>query len=216
MDEQRRGRLIALEGIDGVGTTTQAHLLCERLAAAGHRVHRTYEPSGGPIGTLLRQVLTGRLRRGGTDANERVGPEVVAALFAADRLDHLESEILPRLEEGVHVITDRYVLSSLAYQGVDCELTWVKAINARALPADLTLLLEISADEALKRRADRHGPDERFDALELQRRIAAAYAERADDPDYTSPVVRIDANPSVEQVAEEIWQAIAPLLTADS
>ncbi len=204
------GIFLALEGIDGVGTTTQSRLLCERLIAEGHRVHRTYEPSGGPIGTLLRQVLTGRLRTMGGEG--RVGPEVVAALFAADRLDHLESKILPRLAEGVHVVTDRYVLSSLAYQGVDCDLAWVQSINAQARPADLTLLLEISADEALKRRADRHGPDERFDALELQRKIAAAYATQADSTAYESPVARIDAMPPVAQVAAAIWNAVADLI----
>ncbi len=205
-----RGKLIVLEGIDGVGTTTHARRLCERMRGEGHAVHRTYEPSGGPVGMLLRQVLTGRMRQRGGEA--RVGPEVVAALFAADRLDHLESEILPRLEEGVHVVSDRYVLSSLAYQGVECDLDWVRAINTRARPADLTLLLQIDPREALARRSERHGPEERFDALALQERIAEAYERLAGDPMLGGRVVRVDASRSIDEVAEAIFSEVRRIL----
>src|SRR5574341_1198614 len=91
--------LIALEGIDGAGTTTQAALLCDWLRGMGTRVHRTQEPSAGPIGQLLRLLLRGPLR---------VDPAAVALLFAADRLDHLAREIEPQLASGAHVVTDRY------------------------------------------------------------------------------------------------------------
>src|SRR4051812_35922446 len=103
-----QGRLIALEGVDGAGTTTQAQRLAVLLGA---RAHVTREPSGGPLGQLLRQLLSG--------AHADLDPAAVALLFAADRLDHLSREVEPALARGQHVITDRYLLSSLAYQTVD-------------------------------------------------------------------------------------------------
>ncbi|HYY53573.1 MAG TPA: dTMP kinase, partial [Myxococcales bacterium] len=109
------GRFIALEGLDGSGTTTQAERIASVLRAQGRRVLLTREPSDGPIGTLIRLALTGRL-----GLPQRSGPlteEALALLFAADRVDHLAAVIEPALERGELVVCDRYVLSSLAYQG---------------------------------------------------------------------------------------------------
>ena len=105
------GKLIVLEGIDGSGTTTQARLLCEWLAGRGVAVHLTREPSDGPVGRLIREILHG--------AHAPVAGDTMALLFAADRVDHLSREVLPALDRGTHVVTDRYYHSSLAYQAID-------------------------------------------------------------------------------------------------
>src|SRR5215471_10635383 len=115
--EKRRGRFIVLEGIDGAGTTTQAARLSDRLRAEAPKVpvRVTREPSDGPIGSLIRQVLTGRIVVPGGRAP---GWATMALLFAADRMDHVESEIEPFLAQGGVVLSDRYDASSLAYQSV--------------------------------------------------------------------------------------------------
>ena len=100
--KRRRGHFLVLEGLDGAGTTTQADLLCDWLRSRGRKAHLTAEPSRGPVGTGIRHVLSGRLRgAGGGDFD----PRALALLFAADRLDHWDGEIRPRLEEGQDVIS---------------------------------------------------------------------------------------------------------------
>ena len=119
----RKGLFLAFEGIDGSGKSTQIRLLNDRLLKEGCRVYQTCEPSGGPIGSQIRQILTGRMK-----ADSRV----IAALFAADRLDHLLNDIngmAARIEEGITVLTDRYYFSSYAYHSVDVPMDWVIAAN---------------------------------------------------------------------------------------
>jgi dTMP kinase len=170
---RRRGRFVVLEGLDGAGTTTQSALLGERLRAAGGRVHVTAEPSGGPVGSLLRQILTRRtVGRGG----EGFDPDAVALLFAADRLDHLAAEVLPRLARGVDVVSDRFTLSSLAYQAVTTgDLRWVEAVNARAAAPDLTVFLRVRPAIALGRRRGASLEPELYEADAFQAQVALGY-----------------------------------------
>lgn len=165
---EQRGRLIALEGIDGAGTTTQARLLTawlsERLDAPAVQ---TCEPSDGPLGQLLRQILGHKTR-----AVARSG---LALLFAADRLDHLEAVVQPLLRQGRHVVTDRYVYSSLAYQSMDLDLSWVAAINQQAPEPDLTVYIRVDPGVAGQRRKGRGLRAEVFETDPEQRRIASIY-----------------------------------------
>ena len=163
----QRGKFIALEGIDGAGTTTQGSLLEQELTARGAPAHLTCEPSTGPVGKLIRQAL--RMELG------QVDPAVTALLFAADRVYHLRREVEPLLARGTHVITDRYVYSSLAYQGIDLEPAWVATANRLATEPDLTLYLRVEPELALERRAARGGARELFDANETQIKVAATY-----------------------------------------
>lgn len=195
------GKLLALEGIDGSGTTTQAARLAAELARRSYQVLATREPSSGPIGRLLRRALGGE--------NAPIDPGAMALLFAADRLDHLAREILPALARGEHVVSDRYLLSSLAYQSVDVERDWVVTINARARPPDLTLLLEVPVELAQERRRGRGGSEELYDAGAVQKRVAANYlaeAERARRAG--AEVVIIDATPDAERVFAALWRAV--------
>jgi len=162
------GRLIAIEGIDGAGTTTQAHLLVDWLNGAGHRAHFTCEPSTGPVGRLLREILQHR-------TEHPVDAAAVALLFAADRVDHVRHEVAPRLAQGVHVVTDRYVYSSLAYQSLDQDPAWVAEINRLAPEPDLTLYVRTPPEVARARREARGSGQELFEIHELQQRISAQY-----------------------------------------
>ncbi|MEZ4269880.1 MAG: dTMP kinase [Myxococcota bacterium] len=196
-----RGFLIALEGIDGAGTTTQRELLAKALAERGLSVHETMEPSRGPIGQFIRTILTGELTM--DDAS-------LALLFAADRLDHLKRDIEPALEAGKIVISDRYLLSSLAYQGSTLPRSWVSQLNDRARHADLTILLRVTAQTANARRKARGLADERFDAATIQERIACEYDHLVETS--AQPIEVIDGNRSLEAVAASILASVESLL----
>lgn len=174
-------QFIVLEGIDGSGTTTQVQCLAARLRAEGKSVVTTREPTTGPVGKLLRQVLEGRLK-GDTDAKVEFDWVTLALLFAADRADHAQSLIIPTLARGDLLICDRYDLSSRIYQSLtapkpDLALTWVCAINAHAPRPDLTYILDIEPRLAESRRLRRGAEPELFEKSELQQRLALAYDE---------------------------------------
>jgi len=197
-----RGRFIALEGIDGSGTTSQRGALAAELRARGHAVVETCEPSSGSIGRLARASLAQHatpLDRG-----------ALALLFAADRLHHVQVEIEPALRAGSVVLTDRYLLSSWAYQSLDCDAAWVRTINARAPWPDLTLLVEVPAAEAMRRVAARHGEAgpamEIFETTPQQERLAAAYRAFGDDPTLAG-VVRVDGDRAMEVVTADLVAA---------
>jgi dTMP kinase len=171
-DNRVRGKLIVLEGIDGAGTTTQAARLGLEMAARDVPVHVTREPSDGPLGVEIRKILRG--------AAAPFDPTALALLFAADRMDHVARVIEPGLAHGVNVVSDRYLLSSWVYQGRFLDGEFVRAINARAPAADLTLLLDVSAEVGAARRHARGGGEELFDGLELQRALAARYLAAAE------------------------------------
>lgn len=198
------GRFIVLEGIDGSGTTTQAARLTASLRAAGLAVVSTREPSDGPIGVILRQALTRRL--------VGLSDRILALLFAADRLDHLASVVEPALAEGKVVVSDRYVLSSLAYQGMRMPLAWVETLNAAARPADLTLYLDVDPRTAARRRHGRGGTDELFDADEVQRAVARAYGRVVRKHARAQRVARVDGHASPDEVAREILAKVRTVL----
>lgn len=198
-----RGRFIVLEGADGTGTTTQARALAHHLGAKGRSVHVTAEPSRGPIGTLIRQML------GGDRPREAIHREL-ALLFAADRLDHLAREIEPNIAGGVDVISDRYLLSSLVYQSLDLPLSWVESLNQHAPPADVTVVLTLPLDAALARVAGRAGQPEVFDAREVQARVHARYLELA--PRVAARV--IDGGGAVDDVTERLCAVVDAALGA--
>jgi dTMP kinase len=175
-----RGKFIVLEGLDGAGTTTQTTRLAEALRARGARVRLTREPSDGPIGTMVRQVLTGRIV---LPEGRAPGWATMALLFAADRMDHVESEIEPFLADGGTVLSDRYDASSLAYQSVvsgragDDTIEWIRTLNRHALRPDLTIVLDLPADVAASRRQARGEAAQLYDQSEVQRALADFYRE---------------------------------------
>ncbi len=208
---RRRGLFLVLEGLDGAGTTTQADRLASWLTGEGRRVHVTAEPSRGPVGAQIRQVLSGRLRGPG---GAGIDAGVLALLVAADRLDHWESEIRPRLEEGVDVVSDRYVLSSLAYQAATTgDPAWVASINSRAPSPDLTLFLRVRPAVALRRRYAATAEREIFEVPEFQRRVHRAYGRAlAGLVKAGERVVEVDGEEDVPSVTASLARAVWRLL----
>jgi dTMP kinase len=204
-----RGAFIVLEGLDGAGTTTQLRRLALALRREGHRVHTTQEPSRGPLGRLVRRALRGRFL--GPD-EAPAAHDVLALLFAADRLDHLQREILPALEAGQVVLCDRYVLSSLAYQGSRVPMRWVSELNARAPSPDLTLLVAVTPGTAARRRAARGSAQELYEDAAHQREIWRSYQRARSLRGRSERVVLIDGEPSPARVAQAALAAIRPLL----
>lgn len=196
--------LVVLEGIDGAGTTTQTARLAATLRKRGRDVHTTREPSDGPIGKLIREILGGR--------HQPVDATTMALLFAADRADHQQREVEPALARGQTVISDRWYHSSLAYQGSGEDRAWIRTLNARVRRPDLTILLEVPAEVGAERRAAAARPEELYDRLELQRRIAAGYREVVAELGATEKVVVLDGAREPAAVAEEVLRWVEGVL----
>lgn len=194
------GRFVAVEGLDGSGGTTQVALLAEALRARGVAVFVTGEPTRLPVGRLIRQVLRGE---------EPLGDGVLPYLFAADRRDHLDREILPALAAGTWVIGDRYLASSLAYQSLAASFERVVALNAEFRLPCLTVMLALAPEACLARVAARGQPHERFEVLETLRRVERGYARGlAWCREHGAAVAEIDAGGTVEEVRAAVWDAV--------
>ena len=140
----KRGAFICIEGIDASGKTTHAKILVRNLRRKSIDAAYTTEPSRGKVGKLIRRHVL--------DCEKRVPTVLEALLFAADRVDHLENEVKPALEKGRIVVCDRYVYSSIAYQGAaGLSLDWIQCINQFALVPDLAVFLDVSPEIVLKR-----------------------------------------------------------------
>jgi dTMP kinase len=209
MAEARKGRFVVLEGIDGAGTTTQVAKLVERLRGEGTTCRGTREPSDGPIGSLVRQVLTGRIVVPG---GRVPGWQTMALLFAADRIDHVEAEIEPFLAEGGVIVSDRYDASSLAYQSVSSgrggekTVDWIRTLNKHAMRPDLTIVLDLPPDVAATRRATRGEAAQLYEQNEVQRALALFYRDLAKHmPD--DRIVVIDASGAMEDVHRRVYEA---------
>ena len=197
---------IVLEGIDGSGTTTQLDRLTAALRARGRRVLATREPSPGPIGLLLREILAGKhANPDGTTLDGRA----MALLFAADRRDHLTREIEPALASGCDVVSDRYLLSSLAYQAVEADRAWVERLAEGVRAPDLTVLLDVDIAVAAQRRLKAGRPIERYDADGTLARVAENYRRLAT---HSPDVVSLDGGGSVEDVTAAIVSRVQAVL----
>ncbi len=209
------GLFIVLEGVDGAGTTTHTGLLARALRKKGLPIHTTREPSDGPVGVLIRQILTGRVVVPGITGNRPSSWSTMALLFAADRLDHLEATIHPNLMDGVTVVSDRYDYSSVAYQSITGggepeTVRWVREINRHARRPDLTIVLDVDPNEAARRRKDRSVGREIFDDLELQQQLADFYT-KIDEHFPGENIVHIDSTREVELVAADVLRAVEVL-----
>lgn len=192
---------ITLEGLDGSGKTTQARLLGTRLEAEGIEVVITREPGGTPLGEEIRELLL----HGGD-----VAPWAEAALLAASRAQHVEQLIRPALTRGATVICDRYVDSSVAYQGIARGLGLERVLElnlavVEGLMPDRTILLEIGVAEAASRMGDDLDRIER-EGDSFRIRVANAYRELAQR--FPARYVTIDGTVPPETIAEEIYGAI--------
>lgn len=203
------GRFFALEGIDGSGKSTQLNLLAQRLEQAGRPCLTTCEPTSGPMGKLLRQVLTGQVR---------CDSRVVAPLFVADRLDHLLNEehgLCRAVEGGFTVLTDRYYFSSYAYQSVDLPLEWVIEANrpcAELLRPTATLFIDVEPELALERIARNRAGTELFETKERLTRTREQYFRAFEALKDAERVIILPGDQGVEALALDIWAQVETFL----
>lgn len=212
----RRGRFIVIEGIDGAGTTTQVARLGAALERLGRRVVTTFEPTSGPVGRLLRDVLSRKVTVADAEGVRGFSAATLSLLFAADRLDHLGALIEPALAEGKDVITDRYDLSSLAYQSATARgadlAPWIRELNRHARRPDLTVVLRVAPEEAERRRLLRGGAPELYEQRDLQRRLASFYDRAAELLPAGDRVEHLDAEGSEEEVTRALVDRVVRVL----
>jgi dTMP kinase len=209
-----RGLFISFEGPEGSGKSTQLRLLAARLRGSGHPVFETAEPGGTSIGTQIRRVLL--------DAqNQEMRPTTELLLMFACRAQNVDEWILPALAEGKIVLSDRFTDSTLVYQGIarglGAELVYeVDRIACRGLAPDLTLVIDIDTEAGLKRARSRnrktHDVETRIDeqTVEFHRKVRDAYHQLAADE--SKRVRLIDGDRPENDVAEDVWRAVQPLL----
>ena len=203
-----RGRFITLEGLEGVGKTTNGAFVAAALRAAGHTVLTTREPGGTPLGERLRTLV---LESGGA-----MRPETELLLMSASRIEHVAEVIEPALAGGQWVLCDRFLDASVAYQGGGRELgtDFVARLHAElgvSLAPDLTVLLDMPVADGLARMRERGEPDriEREGEAFFERARAAYLARAAADP---ARVVVIDAARPLAAVQASIARALAERL----
>ncbi len=192
-----KGDFICIEGLDGCGKTTQTRLLVEKLEKSHNAIY-TAEPSHGKIGMFIRnRYLYGE---------QRVSSVVEALLFAADRFDHVENMIDPALKEGRLVISDRYVYSSLAYQGAaGLDLNWIKKINEHALHPDLGVFIDVDPQTAMRRLKRKKSVMEDFRTQERVRKIYLDFVQNGD-------LIKIDGNKPKNAVAKDLLSTVLNFL----
>lgn len=186
------GMLVVVEGLDGAGLSTQAALLAEYLRGKQKKVLLTKEPTSSPIGTLIRSAL----RR-----HQSVSLLALQLLFAADRAEHLEREIEPALRANTIVISDRYILSSLAFGSVDNDLEFLKLINSRFRKPDLTVIIDTPPGICLQRINKSRGDLELF---EEERRLEVVRNQFLALTEYFKPTVVVDGDRAKEEVFKDI------------
>ena len=205
------GLFVVFEGIDGAGTTTQAARYASFLRSQRRLVHVTGEPSGGPLGSLLRLVLKQRVNLPSPHREA-----TLTLLFAADRIDHVESEICPHLRDGYVVISDRYELSSIIYQSIGIEddaerkkfVSWIRECNRFAVQPDITIIIDVDPDVAEHRRKMRGGPSDLYEEPELQARLARAYLA-AEEIIGNERLIHDDGNGDVDDVTKAVTKALS-------
>ncbi len=196
------GLFVVIEGIDGAGKTTLANKLADKIKKHfGKEVHLTTEPSHMKIGKLLREYLK-------TSTSIK---EVDALLFAADRLEHYYHEILPELHAGKIVISDRYALSSIAYQGAQgIPVPWIEEINRNAPNPDVTILLDVSIPTALNRiQKDQRTVIEKFEKETMLQKVQAIYKQY----EKAKSIKTIDGESPLDDVVSEAFSVVAEILS---
>jgi dTMP kinase len=196
---------VTFEGLDGSGKSTQAELLADWLRAEGRTVLTTREPGGTPVGEAVRDLVL---------HGDELSPWTEAALFAAARAEHVELAIRPALERGEDVVCDRYLDSSVAYQGIARGLGEARVLELNltvtgGLLPDRTFLVLVDPEEARRRGGEHRDRIER-ETEEFMRLADAAFRSLA--ASYPERIVALDGHRPAEAIAEEIREHIRPLL----
>ena len=201
-----RGKFITLEGVDGAGKSTHLDWIARRIGAAGEKIVVTREPGGTPLGEELRKLLL----------TQPMHLETEALLMFAARREHLDKVILPALDAGTWVLSDRFTDATFAYQGggrglalarIDALENWVQ----HGLQPDLTLVFDLSVEEAKRRRLAATARPDRFEqeSLEFFARVRSVYLQRA--AQYPHRIRLIDASQTLDTIRKELEETILTL-----
>lgn len=192
-----KGVFICVEGLDGCGKTTQAKLLVRRLRRTCDAVY-TAEPSSGKIGRFIKKHCL--------HGDKRVSGVVEALLFAADRFEHVQNTVLPALKKGRIVVSDRYIYSSLAYQGATgLDLEWIEKINEHAVRPDLAIFIDVKPETVVQRLKPRKSVMENLETQRKVREVYVKFVERGE-------LVRVDGNKSKDEVAADLAAVVQRFL----
>ena len=194
---KKKGVFICIEGLDGCGKTTQAKLLAASFRES-HKALYTAEPSQGKIGMFLRNRYL--------YAEKRASTVIETLLFAGDRFDHIEKVIIPALKKGRLVISDRYVYSSLAYQGASgLSLKWIESVNKYALRPDMAVFLDVDPNFVIQRLKQKKSVMENLATQQEVRKIYLNFVQKGS-------LVRVDGNKSKNAVANDLLHLVGSFL----
>jgi dTMP kinase len=208
----RTNLFIAFEGIDGCGKSTQVKLLADKLTREGHKVYSTCEPTTSPIGNIIRNIFNHR-----AEADHRT----IAALFVADRLDHLLNKtqgIIKKMQEGYTVITDRYYFSSYAYHGIHMPLAWVieaNALCAGLLRPDINIYIDLPPELSMARINSGRANIELYETTENLKNVRHKYFEAFDLLKSQENIFITQGNRPAEIIETDIWNEVLRLRSSE-
>jgi len=200
------GKFLVLEGVEGAGKSRQCAMLVESLKSRGVDAVLTREPGGAPLAEKLRELIL----------SPDYVPDAVAELYmySAARRDHLNAVVFPALERGAVVVCDRFVYSTLAYQGYGrgLDLDFIREVNRRTiepLEVDLALFIDVPPEVGFKRKGGADNADRvERENMEFFHRVYNGFSEMCD----RGELVRINADGEKQQTAHNILQAVLPIL----
>jgi dTMP kinase len=188
-----KGVFICIEGLDGSGKSTQTKLLTKKLCKTGYNTIFTAEPSKGKIGHFIRKRLF---------EQKRLPTTAEALLFAADRVEHVQNTVIPALKEGKIVISDRYIYSSLAYQGsTGLNLDWIETINTYAQKPDLSIFIDVAPEMVLERLKRKKSVMENLQTQQHVQEIYKKYIEKG-------LLKRVDGSKNKNEVLEALYTEV--------
>ncbi|MBW1615406.1 MAG: dTMP kinase [Deltaproteobacteria bacterium] len=205
-----RGKFIVFEGIDGSGKSTQVKRLANRLIKEKKNICKTFEPTDGPIGSLARQMMTGRIK---------ADNKTIALLFAADRIDHLLNDIngiVSMLKKGINVISDRYYFSSYAYQSSYIKMERIieaNIISAQTMRPDVNIFIDINPQTAFNRLKKKRSLLELYENITDMQKVRKSYFKAFDKLKNEEKILIIDGNDAPDNIELKIWNNINKLLT---
>lgn len=203
-----KGRFIVFEGIDGSGKSTQIHHIAKRLRNSGHKVYTTFEPTDGPVGSLIRKMLEGSI-----ETDQRT----IACLFAADRTDHLTNSrngIRAKIDNKEIVLCDRYYFSSYAYHAQYIDMDWVIAVNslnAEILKPDITIFIDADPETCFERIKKGRTSLEMYEKMDIMQRVRENYVKAFEKLEGRENIAVVDGNQTAEKVELAIMNEIGKL-----
>ncbi len=212
MGEKNKGRFIVFEGIDGSGKSTQIKNISKRLEILGNKIYSTFEPTDGPIGLLIRQMLSGKVA---TDQR------TIASLFAADRTDHLvnqENGVCLKVDQGEMVLCDRYYFSSYAYHAQYIDMEWVihaNSLNADILRPDVTIFIDVDPDICFERIKLSRSNFDMYEKIDVMKKVRANYFQAFDVLKDLEKIIIIDGNTTMERVEDKIFNEVKKIIKGD-